>query len=128
MSRAIRIKRAFDPPEAEDGARFLVDRLWPRGVSKDRLALEGWLRDVAPSDALRRRFCHEPARWPDFARRYAAELDRKPEAWRPILEAARRGTVTLVFAARNAERNNAAALRDYLSAKLKRRRTTEAKA
>jgi uncharacterized protein YeaO (DUF488 family) len=125
MSRSIRIKRTFDPPAATDGARFLVDRLWPRGVKKDAMALDGWLRDVAPSDALRRWFAHRPDCWPDFVRRYAAELDREPTAWRPILDAARCSPVALVFAARDVEHNNATALRDYLTAKLKRRGTRE---
>jgi uncharacterized protein YeaO (DUF488 family) len=112
----IRLKRAFDPPEPGDGRRFLVDRLWPRGVKKDNLQLDGWRKEVAPSAALRKWFGHDPEKWDEFRRRYAAELERKPEAWQPLLEAARRGTVTLVFAARDTARNNAVALKDYLEA------------
>ncbi|HXF72267.1 MAG TPA: DUF488 family protein [Actinomycetota bacterium] len=99
--------------------RFLVDRVWPRGVARDELEIDGWLRDVAPSDELRRWFGHDPSRWEGFQRRYAAELDAKPEAWRPLLEAARRGDVTLLFGARDEERNNAVALRGYLERRLR---------
>jgi GMP synthase (glutamine-hydrolysing) len=113
----LRTKRVQQAPAAPDGARFLVDRLWPRGVKKETLRLDGWLRDVAPSDALRRWFGHAPERWPEFRRRYFAELDRRADALQPILAAAARGPVTLLFAARDPERNNAVALRDYLTAR-----------
>jgi uncharacterized protein YeaO (DUF488 family) len=113
----IRLKRAYDPPEPDDGARFLVDRLWPWGISKEALRLDGWLKDVAPSDALRRWFGHEPAKWEEFRRRYLAELDSEPESWRPLLQAARRGNVTLLYSARNTEHNNAVALKSYLEGK-----------
>ncbi|HXF37751.1 MAG TPA: DUF488 family protein [Actinomycetota bacterium] len=102
--------------------RFLVDRVWPRGVSRDALRPDGWLREAAPSDELRRWFGHDPKRWEGFKRRYFAELDARPEAWRPLLEAAREGDVTLLFGARDEERNNAVALREYLERKLRRRR------
>jgi uncharacterized protein YeaO (DUF488 family) len=114
----IRVKRVYDPPAAEDGTRFLVDRLWPRGVARESLNMEAWLKDVAPSNELRRQFGHDPAQWPEFQCRYAEELDARPESWRPILEAAERGTVTLLFAARDEERNNAVALERYLGEKL----------
>jgi uncharacterized protein YeaO (DUF488 family) len=114
----IRTKRAYDPPEAADGARFLVDRLWPRGLTKADLEIDGWPKEVAPSDALRRWFGHDPARWEGFLERYFAELDRKPRALRPLLEAARgRHGVTLVFGAKDRERNNATALKRYLDRK-----------
>jgi uncharacterized protein YeaO (DUF488 family) len=100
--------------------RFLVDRVWPRGVSRDALRLDGWLQEAAPSDELRRWFGHDPERWEGFKRRYFAELDARPEAWRPLLEAAREGDVTLLFGARDEERNNAVALREYLERKLRR--------
>lgn len=114
----IKVKRAYEEPAAEDGRRFLVDRLWPRGVKKEALQMEGWFREVAPSDALRRWFDHDPERWQELKRRYAEELDAKPDAWRPLLEAARQGDVTLVYAARDEEHNNAMALRAYLQEKL----------
>jgi uncharacterized protein YeaO (DUF488 family) len=114
----IRVKRVYEPPSAEDGRRYLVERLWPRGLRKDALPLDGWLREVAPSDALRRWFGHDPARWEEFRRRYAAELDARPDTWRPLLEAARQGPVTLLFSARDTEHNNAVALKAYLDTKL----------
>ena len=116
----IRIKRAYEEAAPEDGRRFLVDRLWPRGIKKEALPLDGWLKEVAPSDELRRWFGHEPERWAEFQRRYAAELDAQPESWQPLLEAARQGDVTLVYAARDEEHNNAAALRSYLEKKLEK--------
>lgn len=100
---------------AEDGrARFLVDRLWPRGVKKDALQLDAWLKDVAPSSTLRAWFGHDPQRWGEFRHRYEAELDANPSAWQPLLDAASQGPVTLLFAAHDLEHNNAVVLRDYL--------------
>lgn len=113
----IRLKRVYEPAASEDGARFLVERLWPRGVSKTSLRLDGWLKDVAPSDALRRWFAHDRKKWREFRRRYFAELEAGASAWEPILEAARRGEVTLIYSARDTEYNSAVALRDYLEAK-----------
>ena len=117
----IKVKRVYDPPSSRDGRRFLVSRLRPRGVKRDALSLVDWLKDIAPSDTLRRWFAHDPSRWETFKRRYAAELDSRPEAWRPLLEAARRGTVTLLYSARDPEHNNAVALKTYLEAKLKKK-------
>jgi len=108
----IQVKRVYERPAKSDGARFLVDRLWPRGVKKGALQVDGWVKEVVPSDALRRWFGHKPEKWTVFQKRYFAELDQKREAWR--------GNVTLLFSARDAERNNAVALRDYLMAKLKK--------
>ena len=110
----IHIKRVYDPPEPEDGLRFLLDRLWPRGVKRERLLLDGWLKELAPSSELRTWFGHDPARWEEFRHRYAAELETHDDAWRPLLEAARSGAVTLVFAASDPEHNNAVALKEYL--------------
>lgn len=110
----IQIKRAYEKPSPQDGKRFLVDRLWPRGVTKASLKIEAWLKDAAPSNALRAWYQHDPKKWPEFQRRYAAELAKNPETWRPLAEAARKGTVTLVFASKELERNNAAALREFL--------------
>lgn len=114
----IRVKRVYDPPESEDGARLLVDRLWPRGVRQETLRLEGWLKEIAPSDALRRWFAHDPSKWEEFRRRYFAELDGKLDALRPLLEAGGKGNVTLLYSARDALHNNAVALKEYLEAKL----------
>lgn len=114
----IKLKRVYDPAEPSDGKRFLVERLWPRGVRKDALPLDGWLRDVAPSDELRRWFHHDPARWDTFQQRYWAELETKPETWKPLVEAARQGDITLLFSARDTAHNNAVALKAFLESQL----------
>ncbi len=113
----IAIKRVYDPPAATDGHRLLVERLWPRGMKKEALQLDGWLRDVAPSTELRQWFGHEPARWDGFQRRYHAELEAHPAAWQPILDAAKTGPVTLLFSSRDTEHNNTVALRAFLLAR-----------
>lgn len=118
----IGVARAYDPPGDDDGARYLVDRVWPRGIRKDALRVEQWLRDVAPSNELRRWFGHDPQRWDDFVERYRAELDANRAAWEPLLEAASQGPITLVYGARDPEHNQAVALRDYLERKLSHRR------
>ena len=116
----IRLKRVYEPARPADGERFLVERLWPRGIKKEALRLDGWLPEVAPTPALRKWFHHDPARWAEFQERYRAELDARPEAWTPLLEAAHKHTVTLLFSARDVEHNNAVALKLYLEAKLRR--------
>ncbi|MBI2537842.1 MAG: DUF488 family protein [Gemmatimonadetes bacterium] len=116
----MRCRRVYDPPAPDDGARFLVDRLWPRGIKKQALRLEAWLPEVAPSHALRRWFGHDPARWDGFVRRYAAELDATPAAWEPVIRAARERRVTLLYGARDPLRNNAVALQRFLLARLKK--------
>lgn len=113
------LKRAYDPPAASDGKRLLVERLWPRGIKKEALKADAWLRDVAPSAELRKWFSHDPEKWTEFQRRYRAELDKHPEAWQEILTAARAGKVTLLFSSHDTEHNNVVALRDYLTPKLK---------
>jgi uncharacterized protein YeaO (DUF488 family) len=113
------LKRVYDPWSTAKGPCFLVERLWPRGVKKTSLPLDGWLKDVAPSDALRRWFGHDAAKWEEFRRRYFAELDTNPRAWQPLVQAARRGTVELIYSSRDTEHNNAVALRDYLQSKLR---------
>jgi uncharacterized protein YeaO (DUF488 family) len=115
----IKVKRVYDPVEPDDGRRFLVERLWPRGIKKEALRMDGWLREVAPSDRLRRWFGHDPRKWEEFRRRYFAELEAHPEAWRPLLKAARVGNITLLFSARDTSHNNAMALREFLEEKLK---------
>lgn len=112
----IRLARVYDHGTPPEGARFLVERLWPRGIRRDDLACTTWLPDVAPSTELRRWFGHDPERWDEFRRRYIAELDAAPESWRPLAEAARTGTVVLLYSARDTEHNNAVALRDYVLA------------
>ncbi|MDO5613126.1 MAG: DUF488 domain-containing protein [Paracoccus sp. (in: a-proteobacteria)] len=106
------IKRAYDPPAPDDGARVLVDRLWPRGLTHEALALDLWLKDIAPSDELRREFHHDPTRWPEFQRRYAAELAGNP-AVQTLCDLMAKGRVTLIYAAKDQVHNNAAALRDW---------------
>jgi uncharacterized protein YeaO (DUF488 family) len=115
----VRVRRVYDAPDPKDGTRFLVERLWPRGMKKESLKMDGWLKKVAPSDALRRWFGHEPAKWNEFCRRYWAELDARKETWYPILEVARRGPVTLLYSARDTEHNNAVALMAYLGKHLR---------
>jgi len=110
----IRLKRAYEPPSRADGVRILVDRLWPRGVSKDDAALDDWMKDVAPSAALRKWFAHDPERWPEFRRRYRAELKEHPEDLARLRGLARKKTVTLVYGARDEEHNDAVVLRDVL--------------
>jgi len=112
------VKRVYDAPATDDGARFLVERLWPRGMKKEALHMDGWPKDVAPSDALRRWFGHDPAKWAEFRRRYTVELDDNRAAWEPILEAARQGNVTLLYSAHDVEHNNALALKAYLEERL----------
>ena len=114
----VRVKRVYEPPESADGVRFLVERLWPRGMKKESLQMQAWLKEVAPSDALRRWFGHDPAKWDEFRRRYFAELDGKPDALQPILEAAGHGKVTLLYSAHDTEHNNAVALKSYLERRL----------
>lgn len=118
---AIHLSRVYDHDDPPSGAAFLVERLWPRGVRRDELHLDGWLKDVAPSTELRKWFGHDPAKWDGFRERYFAELDEHPQAWRPILTAADDGEVTLLYSSRDREHNNAVALRDYLLARSKRR-------
>ena len=113
-----RVKRAYQPPEPEDGVRYLVDRVWPRGVTKNALAVADWVREVAPSDALRQWFGHDPAKWEEFKQRYFSELEASPATWQPLLEAGRRGAVTLVFSARDEEHNQAVALKEFLDQKI----------
>ena len=114
----IRIKRAYDSPGPEDGRRLLVDRLWPRGVKREALKLDGWIKDVAPSDELRRWYGHDKSRWEEFQRRYEEELEGNKEAWEPLLKEARSEDVTLVYAARDEEQNNAVVLRNFLQKRL----------
>ena len=115
----IRIKRVYDPHVPADGTRFLVERLWPRGIKKTSLEMDAWLKDTAPSTELRRWFNHDPAKWLEFQHRYRSELDAHSDSWEPILARARHGRVTLLYSAHDVEHNNAVVLRDFLNNKLK---------
>lgn len=118
MKPVITLKRVYDA-EGSTGAKcFLVERLWPRGIKKEALQLDGWLKDVAPSHELRRWFSHDPAKWKDFKHRYFAELNAKPEAWKLLVETARHGNVTLVYSSHDSTHNNAVALKEYLEGKI----------
>ena len=110
----IQIKRAYEKPEESDGYRVLVDRLWPRGVKKEDARLDEWVREVAPSDELRKELHGDPGRWEEFRKRYFEELDGRAGLVAGLRKRAAEGTLTLVYAARNEERNNAVALKDYL--------------
>lgn len=116
----IALKRAYDPPARADGTRFLVERLWPRALSKEALTIDAWVKEAGPSTELRKWFAHDPAKWASFRAKYFRELDSRPEAWQPILDAARRGNVTLVYSSRDTLHNNAVALRQYLAPKVGR--------
>jgi uncharacterized protein YeaO (DUF488 family) len=112
----INTKRVYDAVGSNDGARLLVERLWPRGVKKASLKISDWLKDVAPSTELRQWFSHDPAKWDEFRRRYFGELRVNPNAWRPIMEAAHHGAVTLIYSSHDKEHNNAVALEEFLKA------------
>ncbi len=115
----LKIKRVYEPSAPGDGARFLVERLWPRGMRKEDLHMDGWLKDVAPSDQLRRWFNHDPQKWSEFQQRYRAELTQNPTGWQPLIEAASKGDVTLLYSAHDVEHNNALALKEYLDKHVK---------
>jgi len=110
----IELKRAYDPPARGAGRRVLVDRVWPRGIARQQLAIDAWLKDLAPSTELRIWFANDASRWQEFRQRYFDELAARPETIRELLAEARAGRVTLVFAAKDRERNNAVALKAYL--------------
>ena len=110
----IRLKRIYEPASPEDGVRVLVDRLWPRGLRKEDAAVAHWMKDIAPSSALRQWFGHDPERWPEFHRRYRAELRHHEQELEELRELARHGQVTLLFGARDEAHNDAVVLRDVL--------------
>src|SRR5262249_34222260 len=110
----IQIKRVYDPPPKVDGPRFLVERLWPRGMKKEALHIDAWCKSAAPSDDLRRWFRHDPAKWKEFRRRYLAELAKNPSAWQPLFDAAKTGNITLLYSARDTEHNRAVVLNSSL--------------
>lgn len=114
----IQLKRVYEKASPQDGVRFLIERLWPRGIRKDDLAMDGWQKEAGPSTDLRKWFGHDPAKWDEFQRKYFAELDTRPEAWEPVLKAARRGRITLLYSSHDTEHNNAVALKRYLEKKM----------
>ena|SRR5690348_483762 len=124
----LRLKRVYEPPSRSDGRRYLVERLWPRGLRKQALALEAWLKEVGPSDRLRKWFGHDPAKWQRFKEKYFQELDARPDAWEPIRKSARGRTVTLLFSSHDQQHNNAVALKQYLERKSKHRRAASSHA
>ncbi|MER8500172.1 DUF488 domain-containing protein [Mesorhizobium sp. M0204] len=117
MAMELAVKRIYEPPSPDDGQRVLVDRIWPRGIAKQDAALTLWLKDIAPSNALRKWFGHEPARWAEFQRRYSDELDRHGEAVAELRALLREGKVTLLYGAHDEAHNNAVALASYLRGK-----------
>ena len=110
----LRIKRVYEAPAKADGKRILVDRLWPRGMTREAVRIDHWARDVAPSNELRQWYGHEPKKWPDFRKRYFAELDANGDGVAALREALGSGTATLLFQSKEEELNNAVALLDYL--------------
>jgi len=110
----IKVKRVYENADASDGARFLVERLWPRGMKKEDLKMNAWIKEVAPSNDLRRWFAHDPLKWLEFQKRYRAELEANPDGWKPIVEASKHGDVTLLYSAHDTEHNNAIVLKSFL--------------
>jgi uncharacterized protein YeaO (DUF488 family) len=115
---AIQIKRVYEPPAAGDGERILVDRLWPRGLSKEQARIDYWVRDLAPSNELRRWYAHEPEKWPEFRRKYFAELGELEEKVDELLGHLEQGPVTFLFGSRESQLNNAHALKEYVESRV----------
>ncbi len=113
----LKVKRIYEPSEKEDGFRILVDRLWPRGVTKEKAALDLWLKDIAPSTELRKWFAHDPAKWKEFQKKYKKELQANPEAVSELKQHLRSGNVTLLFAAKDEAHNEAVIIKDFVSEK-----------
>ena len=120
IMKDIRAKRVYEPTNAHDGFRVLVDRVWPRGMTKEKLKADLWLKDVAPSTALRKWFSHDQSKWDAFKSRCFLELDAKPKAVAGLLDEAAKGRVTLLFSSRDIECNQAVALKEYLLSQSKR--------
>jgi len=112
---SIQIKRAYEPPSPKDGKRILVDRLWPRGLKKSDAAIDRWLKDIAPSTALRKWFAHDPAKWPEFKARYKAELKHSSAQLSLLKQAITKGPATLLYGAKDTEHNQAVVLQELLS-------------
>jgi len=114
MSASVALKRAYEPPSPDDGLRVLVERLWPRGLTKEKARIDLWLKDIAPSAELRKWFAHDPAKWTQFQQRYKAELKEKTELVRELKQKSKAGKITLVYAARDEGRNSALVLQKIL--------------
>jgi uncharacterized protein YeaO (DUF488 family) len=121
----LQLKRAYEPAARTDGRRILVDRLWPRGLSKERVAIDDWMKELAPSAQLRRWFAHDPKKWPEFERRYKRELKAHADLIRQLASSARRGRVTLVFGARDEQHNDAVVLAAIIRRRMTRARPTQ---
>ena len=115
----LKVKRVYESAEKSDGVRFLVERLWPRGIKKEELSMDAWLKDVAPSANLRRWFAHDITKWEEFQKCYRIELEENPDAWKVILDALKRGNVTLLYSAHDREHNNALVLKSFLEESLR---------
>ncbi len=121
----VKTKRVYDPPSPEDGKRILIDRLWPRGIKKEDARIDEWLRDIAPSTELRKWFSHDPAKWQEFRRRYKRELETKEDLLRSLKADARKGTVTLLFAAKDTVHVNAQVLKEMIETEAGSKRRAE---
>src|SRR5215475_14182515 len=117
----LKVKRVYEKAESSDGVRFLVERLWPRGMKKEKLKMKAWLKEVAPSPNLRSWFAHDPLKWKEFQQRYRDELKNNPQSWEPILEAAKQSDVTLLYSARDTEHNSALLLKSFLEEQMQQR-------
>src|SRR5512136_1204253 len=115
----LKIKRVYDQASPGDGRRILVDRLWPRGIKKEDAAIDSWLKDIAPSNELRKWYSHDPAKWTQFKERYWKELDAKPDTVSSLVQQSQKSTITLVFSSKEEKLNNAAALKQYIEHKFK---------
>ena len=114
MTIRIRIKRIYDPPSPQDGFRILVDRLWPRGLSKEKAKVDLWLREISPSNELRKWYSHDPAKWAEFKKKYLGEIKEKKEEFDLLRKKAREGTVTFLFSSKEDKLNNAVALKEFV--------------
>ena len=115
----IKTKRIYEPPSTEDGFRILVDRLWPRGLSKEKAKVDLWLKEIAPSNQLRKWYGHAPEKWPEFKKRYFKEIEGNEEGWDLIVKKAKEGIVTFLFSSKEEKLNNATALKELVGRKLK---------
>lgn len=118
MTADIKLKWVYEPPAGDDGLRILVDRLWPRGMTKERVAIVHWARSISPSNELRKWYAHDPAKWEEFKRRYSAELDANPDGLMELLPYLDSDAVTFVYSSKEHRLNNAVALRDYLQQRM----------